>query len=116
MIFILAVILLLPPAPCPGDAAFYFESKTTLFPKEDTTRNQWLSCIYNTVPEQFNPNIKSVCSAFYRGLFPEPGRVGYNASFAQRLFLKNGVIPTLQGQSITACKYAFVLKEFATDY
>ncbi len=51
---ILAVILLLPPAPCPGDAVFRCESESTLFglPKEDTTRNQWLSCIYNTVPEQ----------------------------------------------------------------
>ncbi len=58
---------------------FHCESKSTVFglPKEDTTRNQWLSCIYNTVPEQFNPNIR-VC-AFYRGLFPEPGRVAYNA-------------------------------------
>jgi len=52
---------------------FHCESKTTLFglPKEDTTRNQWLSCIYNTVPEQFNRNI-CVCNAFYGGLFPEP--------------------------------------------
>ncbi len=61
---ILAVVLLLPPAPCPGDAVFRCESKSTLFglPEEDTTRNQWLSCIYNTVPEQFNPNIR-VCAA-----------------------------------------------------
>ncbi len=33
-------------------------------PKEDTTRNQWLSCIYNTVPEQFNSNIR-VCAAYF---------------------------------------------------
>ncbi len=48
---ILAVVLLLPPAPCPGDAVFRCESETTLFglPKEDTTRNQWLSC---TTPNQ----------------------------------------------------------------
>ncbi len=64
MIFILAVVLLLPPAPCRGDAVFRCESENTLFglPKEDTTRNEWLSCIYNTVPEQFNPNIR-VCAA-----------------------------------------------------
>ncbi len=63
---ILAVVLLLPPAPCPGDAVFRCESESTLFglPKEDTTRNQWLSCIYNTVPEQFNPNIR-VCAAHF---------------------------------------------------
>ncbi len=33
-------------------------------PKEDTTRNQWFSYIYNTVPEHFNPNIR-VCAAQY---------------------------------------------------
>ncbi len=38
--FILTVVLLLPPAPCPGDAVFRCESESTLFglPKEDTTR------------------------------------------------------------------------------
>ncbi len=42
------------------------ESKTTLFglPKVDTTRNQWLSCIYNTVLEQLNQNIR-VCAAHF---------------------------------------------------
>ncbi len=66
VIFILAVVLLLPPAPCRGDAVFPCESETTLFglPKQDTTRNQWLSCIYNTVPEQFNPHIR-VCAAHF---------------------------------------------------
>ncbi len=36
--------------------------ESTLFelPKEYTTRNQWLSYIYNTVPEQYNANIR-VC-------------------------------------------------------
>ncbi len=29
--FILAVVLLLPPAPCPGDAVFRCESESTLF-------------------------------------------------------------------------------------
>ncbi len=64
--FILAVVLMLPPAPCPGDTVFRCESETTLFglPKEYTTRNQWLSCIYNTVPEQFNTNI-GVCAAHF---------------------------------------------------
>jgi len=58
--FILTVVLLLPPAPYPGDAVFHSESKGTLcrLPKENTTGNQWSSCIYNTVPEQFNPNIR----------------------------------------------------------
>ncbi len=63
---ILAVVLLLPPAQSHGDAVFRCESESTLFglPKEDTTRNQWLSCIYNTVPEQFNQNIR-VCAAHF---------------------------------------------------
>ncbi len=66
VIFIVAVVLLLPPVPCRGYTVFHCESETTLFglPKEDTTRNQLLSCIYNTVPEQFNPNIR-VCAAHF---------------------------------------------------
>ncbi len=63
---ILAVVLLLLPAPCPGDAVFRCESESTLFglPKEDTTRNQWLSCVYNTVPERYKANIR-VCAAHF---------------------------------------------------
>ncbi len=63
---ILAVVLLLPPASCRGDAVFRCERENYFVwdPKEDTTRNQWLSCIYNTVPEQFNPNIR-LCAAHF---------------------------------------------------
>jgi len=52
---------------------FHCESENTLFglPKQDTTRNQWLICINNTVPEQLNPNIQ---------MFPDPGTEDYNAS------------------------------------
>ncbi len=66
IIIIIAVVLLLPPAPCPGDAVFCCGSESSLFgpPKEDTTRNQWLSYVYNTVPEQFNPNIR-VCAVYF---------------------------------------------------
>ncbi len=56
-------------------------------PKEDTTRNLWLSCIYNTVPEQFTC---ALCIAFYGGLFPEPGRVAYNAGLHKACFYKVG--------------------------
>ncbi len=88
VIFILAVVLLLPPASCRGDAVFRCESESTLFglPKEDTTRNQWLSCVYNTVPEQFNPNIR-VCAAHFTEDYFLNLRVAYNNSCAQRLFL-----------------------------
>ncbi len=63
---ILTVVLLLPPVPCPGYAVFHCESESTLFglSKEDTTRYQWLSCIYNTGPEQFDQNIR-VCAAHF---------------------------------------------------
>ncbi len=65
---IIAVALLLPPAPCPVGKclAFCCECESTLFglPKEDKTRNQWLSCIYKIFPEQFNKNIR-VCAAHF---------------------------------------------------
>ncbi len=61
---ILAVVLLLPPASCPGDAVFRCE--TTLFGIQKRTQLEisGLSCIYNTVPEQFNTNI-GVCAAHF---------------------------------------------------
>ncbi len=45
---------------------FRCENETTLFglPNKYTTKNQWLSYIYNTVPEQFNPNIR-VCAVHF---------------------------------------------------
>ncbi len=60
---IITVALLLATGACPGDAMFRCERENTLFglPKEDTTRNQ---CIYNTIPEQCNPNIR-VCAAHF---------------------------------------------------
>ncbi len=74
-IILTVVLLLRQETPCRGDAVFRCESESTLcsLPKEDTTRNQCLSCIYNTVQEEFNPNIRvcALCSAFYGGLFPE---------------------------------------------
>ncbi len=52
-------------------------------PKEDTTRNQWLSYIHNTVPEQLNTNI-GVCAA----QFTESGRVAYNAVCTNTVSIK----------------------------
>ncbi len=45
---------------------FRCERETTFFglPNEYTTRNQWLSYIYNTVPEQYNANIR-VCAVHF---------------------------------------------------
>ncbi len=80
--FLFTVVLLLPPAPCPGDAVFRCESETALFglPKEDTTRNQWLSCFYNTVPEQFNPNIRLCAVGLGRLTMPSSIAVGWQTS------------------------------------
>ncbi len=75
------------------ETLFHCESESTLFglPKEDTTRNQWLSCVYNTVPEQFNPNIRVCAAHFTEDYFLNLG--------VDCQFLYSGTIPTLQGQS-----------------
>ncbi len=79
------VLLLLPPALCPEDTVFHCDSETILFglPKEDTARNQWLSCIYNTLPEQFNQNIRGCAVHFTEDYFLNLG-VAYNASCATK--------------------------------
>ncbi len=75
---ILAVVLLVPPAPCMSwrhcvslwkQKCFVWASK-----RGHRKKNQWIGCIFNTFPEKLNPN---VCSTFHGGLFPEPGRVAY---------------------------------------
>ncbi len=43
------------------------------FQKEDTTRNKWLSYIYNTVSEQFNANIRVCAAHFTADYFLIPG-------------------------------------------
>ncbi len=73
----------------------FVQSKSTLsgLPKE-YTKNQWLSFFYNIVPEQCNTNIRvcALCSAFYGGLFLEPGRVAVhtikwgNSNFARKVW------------------------------
>ncbi len=71
--FILAEVLL-PPAPCPGDAVCRCESTLFDLQNEYTTKNQWLSYIYNTFPEYYNANIQ------IQELFTKPGRVAYNVN------------------------------------
>ncbi len=63
---IIAVVWLLLAAPCPEDAVFRCESKSTLFGLRNdyTSKYQCLSYIYNTVPEQDNVNIP-VCAAHF---------------------------------------------------
>ncbi len=86
-------------------------------PKEDTTRNQWFSCIYNTVPEQFNPNI-GVCAAHFTEDCFLILRVPYNAVYTKTFSIKWGnfnIARTVWRFWLTACN-VFLFKEFATDY
>ncbi len=59
---------------------FRCESERTLsgLPKEDTNRNQWLSYIYNTVPEQYKANIQVHAAHFTEDYFLTRERVAYN--------------------------------------
>ncbi len=118
---ILTVVLLLPPAICPGDAVFRCESESTLFglPKEDTTRNQWLSCIYNTVPKQFNPNIRVCAAHFTEDYFLNLEEYSLQCQlYTKAVSIKWGnsnFARTVWRFWLTACKYIFLFKEFATD-
>ncbi len=66
MIFILTVVLLLPPAPCPEDAVcFVVKAKLLCLGFQNRAKLENSGCyIYKTVPEQFNPNIR-VCAAHF---------------------------------------------------
>ncbi|XP_043119678.1 uncharacterized protein LOC122362317 [Puntigrus tetrazona] len=78
---------------------FRCERKSTLFglPKEDKRRNLWLSFIYNAVPDEYNTNIRVCAAHFVEDSFLNLGE--YKAGCTQRLLLKSGAIPTIQGQS-----------------
>ncbi len=57
---------------------FRCESESTLFglPNENTTGNKWLSYIYNTVPEQYNANIRYTIQQGRGKVFYVGGAVG----------------------------------------
>ncbi len=115
---ILSVVLLLPPEPCRGDAMFHCERESTLFglPKEYTTRNQWLSCIYNTVPEQINPNIRVCAAHFMEDYFLNLGVAWQLCKKAVSMKWGNSNFARIVWRFwLTACKYVFLFKEYATD-
>ncbi len=59
-----------------------------------------------------------MCSAFYGGLFPEPGRVAYNPGLHKGCFYKVGQFQLCKDSLVLltqACKYVFIFKEFSTD-
>ncbi len=113
---ILAVVLLLPPAPCPGDAVFQCESESTLFglPKEDTTRNQWLSCI-TTLFQNSSTQILESVQHILRRTISWTWKSSLQRWLAQRLFLKSEQFQQVWRFWLTACKYVFLFKEFVTD-
>ncbi len=62
---VLTVVLLLQPVPCPGDMCFFVKAKVLCLGFQTRTQLEISGCyIYNTVPEQFNPNIR-VCAAHF---------------------------------------------------
>ncbi len=100
------------------DAVFRCESESTLSPKEDTTRNQWLSCINNTVPEQFNQIFECVQHILRRTVsWIWKSNVSLQCRLLKDCFYKAGALPALQGQSVllTQSKYVFIFKERVTD-
>ncbi len=68
------------------------ESETTFFglPKEDTIRNQCLSCVYNTVPEQYNANIRVCAAQFTKDYFLNLAGVALLAGLHKGCFYKVG--------------------------
>ncbi len=59
----------------------------------------------------------SVCSAFYGGLFPEPGRVAYNAGLHKGHFYKVGQLQLCKDglALLIHSLYVFLFKEFTSD-
>ncbi len=95
---------------------FLSESESILFglANEFTTRNQWLSYIYNTVPEQYNANIRMCAEHFTEDCFLILGE-----SSLQCEHYKVGQFQRRKDSLcfwLTACKYVWIFKEFATDF
>ncbi len=79
---------------------FLCESKSTLFdlPKSEYNKETVVKIYLQHCSRTVQPKCLSVCSSFYRGQFPEPERV--QGGSAQRLFVKNGAIPTLLSDNL----------------
>ncbi len=69
--------------------------------KEDTTRNQWLWCIYNTVPEQ-TQILECVQRILRRTAWSKTVSIKWSNSSFTSFWL-------------TACKYVLLFKELATS-
>ncbi len=95
---------------------FCCESESTLFglSNEYTTRNQWLIYIYNTVPEQYNTNIRVCAAHLQRTVFWTWERVAFNVNTIK--WGNSNDARTVWCFWLIACKYVFIFKESVTDY
>ncbi|XP_038575014.1 uncharacterized protein LOC119902736 isoform X2 [Micropterus salmoides] len=64
-------------------------------PKDESLKNQWIKFIFNTVPQDYSPNLLLCSNHFREDCFLN--RQQYNSGFAQRLVLKDDATPTLFG-------------------
>ncbi len=74
-----------------------------------TTRNQWLSYIYNTAPEQYNANIRVCAAHFMEDYFLILGESSLQCEHYEWLWT---AIPMSQGQSgaSDSSKYGSIFK------
>ncbi|XP_042340550.1 uncharacterized protein LOC121941750 isoform X2 [Plectropomus leopardus] len=61
-------------------------------PKEEEVRNQWLKFIFNTIPQQYNPNLLLCSIHFTEDCFTNLEQ--FNSGYSKRLRLKDGAVPT----------------------
>ncbi|XP_078109487.1 uncharacterized protein LOC144519870 isoform X6 [Sander vitreus] len=73
------------------------KGKSPLFhlPKDDELKSQWLQFIFNTTPQDYNPNLMLCSVHFTDDCFLN--RPQFNLGFSKRLLLKDRAVPTLSG-------------------
>ncbi|XP_056092191.1 piggyBac transposable element-derived protein 4-like isoform X2 [Rhinichthys klamathensis goyatoka] len=79
---------------------FHPDCRSTLFslPRDGGVRDQWLKCIFNSVPHNYYPNLALCAAHFTEESFHNLRE--FNAGFAQRLVLKDGAVPTLRTEAV----------------
>ncbi len=104
---------------CPGDAVFRCESESTLVWTSNRGHNykSLVKLYLQHCSRTVQPKYYSVCSTFYGRLFPEPGRVAYNAGLHKGCFYKVGQFQLCKDSLalLTHSKYVFIFEEFASD-
>ncbi|XP_016103244.1 piggyBac transposable element-derived protein 4-like isoform X2 [Sinocyclocheilus grahami] len=79
---------------------FHPDCRSSLFglPRDAGLREQWLTFIFKSVPEKYNPHIAICAAHFTEDRFLNVRE--FNAGFAQKLVLKDGAVPTLKAETI----------------